>query len=253
MTTGYTLKEEIEKERKRPKPSSTNATVARAAFGDQIRKVLPVPGVIDGYNMSMGMVDRANQLRSYFTTLPARCEKEFFPGLFWSLDFAMVNCYKIFMTLYPQYNETSTGNRDRNSHRKFMEEFISEIFQYTDQTFETFPEKPQEKWQKIPRRQGRPSKAQSLSRSQESILLTSSGDHQHINTTKRSFCRGCGSIRLKMDKENSGKKTRGYIRGASTTWKCTICGPICHEPNCWSLVHSKGFRIQKRKHSEISL
>ena len=34
MTTSYTLKEEIEKERKRPKPSLTNAIVAKAAFRD---------------------------------------------------------------------------------------------------------------------------------------------------------------------------------------------------------------------------
>ena len=34
MTTGYNLKEELEKERKRPKKSLTSAIVARAAFGD---------------------------------------------------------------------------------------------------------------------------------------------------------------------------------------------------------------------------
>ena len=34
MTIDYTLKEEIKKERKRPKPSLTNAIVARAAFRD---------------------------------------------------------------------------------------------------------------------------------------------------------------------------------------------------------------------------
>ena len=34
MITSYTLKEEIEKERKRPKPSLINAIVARATFKD---------------------------------------------------------------------------------------------------------------------------------------------------------------------------------------------------------------------------
>ena len=57
MTTGYNLKEELEKERKRPKKSSTNANVARDTFSDKVRKVLPIPGVIEGYNTSIGIVD----------------------------------------------------------------------------------------------------------------------------------------------------------------------------------------------------
>ena len=34
MTTSYNLKEELEKERKRPKPLLISAIVARAAFSD---------------------------------------------------------------------------------------------------------------------------------------------------------------------------------------------------------------------------
>ena len=56
--------------------------MARDAFREEVRKILPIPGVIDGYNTSMNMVDQANQLRSYFTTLPNRIEKEFFPRVF---------------------------------------------------------------------------------------------------------------------------------------------------------------------------
>jgi len=77
--------------------------VARDAFSEEVRKILPIPGVIDGYNTSMNMVDQANQLRSYFTTLPNRTEKEFFPGVFWSLDYILVNYYKIFIIIYPEY------------------------------------------------------------------------------------------------------------------------------------------------------
>ncbi len=210
MTTGYSLQEEIEKERKRPKLSSTSATVARAAFGDQIRKVLPIPGAIDGYNMSMGMVDRANQLRSYFTTLPNRCEKEFFPGVFWSLDFIVVNCYRIYTTLYP--DET----RDHNAHRKFMEELINEIFQYTDKSFQTFPEKPPKKWQKIPRRPGRPSSAQRASREQRTLLSRPSIVHHHVKTQKRSYCQVCGHIQRVIDQESSEQKGKNRARGANT-------------------------------------
>ena len=34
MTTSYNLKEELEKERKRSKPSSISATIAKVAFSD---------------------------------------------------------------------------------------------------------------------------------------------------------------------------------------------------------------------------
>ena len=57
MTTSYNLTEEIQKERKRPKKSSINASMARDAFREEVRKILPIPGVIDGYNTSMNMVD----------------------------------------------------------------------------------------------------------------------------------------------------------------------------------------------------
>ena len=56
MTTGYNLTEEIWKEQKRPKKSSINASMARDAFGEEVRKILPIPGVINGYNTSMNIV-----------------------------------------------------------------------------------------------------------------------------------------------------------------------------------------------------
>jgi hypothetical protein len=254
MTTGYTLKEEIEKERKRPKKSSTSAIVARAAFGDQIRKVLPIPGAIEGYNTSMNMVDQANQLRSYFTTLPNRCEKEFFPGVFWSLDFILVNCYKIFMTIYSNYYQDFNGIRKRNSHRQFLEAFIDECFQYTDETFNTVPKKPEQIFKKIPRRQGRPSLSQEFTKSQKTTTIIPLENHKHIKSKKRSYCRCCGYIRRKIEAQKDPNiKQKDAIRGALTFWKCTICGPICKEVSCWNIFHLKGFKGRKRKLSEISI
>ena len=127
MTTSYNLTKEIQKERKRPKKSSINVFVARDAFGEEVRKILSIPSVIDGYNTSINIVDQANQLRSYFTTLPNRTEKEFLPRVFQSLDFILVNCYKIFITIYPEYSTYTTGNRDTTVHRRFIEDFINEI------------------------------------------------------------------------------------------------------------------------------
>ena len=72
FTTGYTPSEFVLKERKRPKKSSTNAVIARAAFNGAYRRELPVPTAIDDYNHSMGFVDNANQMRAAFTTYTRR-------------------------------------------------------------------------------------------------------------------------------------------------------------------------------------
>ena len=60
MTTDYTAQEIVEKNRKRPKKTLISASIARAPFGDAYSKVLPIPGIIDGYNNGMNIVDQAN-------------------------------------------------------------------------------------------------------------------------------------------------------------------------------------------------
>jgi hypothetical protein len=82
MTTGHSLTDIILRLRTRPRKSSTNATVAREAFGDMVKKELWIPVFIDSYNQGMNGVDLANQLRKAFSTHFHRCQKEFFPGMF---------------------------------------------------------------------------------------------------------------------------------------------------------------------------
>ena len=57
MTTGHTAQEIVEKNRKRPKKTSTSVSIARAPFRDEFSKVLPIPGIIDGYNNGINIVD----------------------------------------------------------------------------------------------------------------------------------------------------------------------------------------------------
>ena len=163
MTTGYTAQEIVERNRKRPKKSSTSASIARAPFEDEVTKILPIPGIIDGYNHSMNIVDQANQLRSYFTTHPNRTEKEFLPRIYWSFDFILVNYFEIYKALYPEFALNSKGNRDPKAYRRFIEELINEIFLYTDETFEKRPEKSKIQYTYTPRRPGRPLKPSTTS------------------------------------------------------------------------------------------
>ena len=82
MTTGHLPTEEITRNRRRPKKTSTNSTIAREVFDGQHRKELEIPFFIDCYNHYMNSVDVANQLRATATVHFSRNEKEFFPGMF---------------------------------------------------------------------------------------------------------------------------------------------------------------------------
>jgi hypothetical protein len=70
LTTAHSLhraEDIIIRDRKRPKPTSTNARITRPVFGDTPRKQLPIPRVIDDYNHHINGVDLANQFRAWMT------------------------------------------------------------------------------------------------------------------------------------------------------------------------------------------
>src|SRR6185312_3997359 len=85
----------VERVRRRPRETSTNATKVRAVFGTASKKALPIPCIIDNYNHHMGGVDIADQLRGYYAVqLPVR--RTWMPLFFWLLDTSIVNSYLIF-------------------------------------------------------------------------------------------------------------------------------------------------------------
>jgi Transposase IS4 len=84
----------IERIRRRPRETSTNAAKVRAVFGNSSKKSLPIPIVIDDYNHFMGGVDIADQLRGYYgTQLPVR--RTWMPLFFWLIDTAIINSYLV--------------------------------------------------------------------------------------------------------------------------------------------------------------
>jgi hypothetical protein len=91
MTTGHSLSEEITRLRKRPKKTSANAAITWPAFNGQPKKEMSIPVLIDMYNHFMGGVDIANSLRATATTHFNRCQKEFFPGIFFYIDLVTIN------------------------------------------------------------------------------------------------------------------------------------------------------------------
>ena len=68
--------------------------MVRGIFGNQSRKMLPIPEFIDDYNYHMGGVDIADQLRSYYCTQQRSC-RNWYPLFYWLLDTTLVNAYRI--------------------------------------------------------------------------------------------------------------------------------------------------------------
>jgi hypothetical protein len=84
----------VEKLRRKPRTTSLNAAKVREVFGDNSQQLLKIPCVVNDYNLHMGGVDIADQLRGYYTTqLTSR--RNWMPLFFWLLDIVLVNSFKL--------------------------------------------------------------------------------------------------------------------------------------------------------------
>lgn len=116
--------------RKRPSKTRTGAVQTRKAFGDCIRKELPIPELIDHYNHYMNAIDRFDQLRSYYSTL--RVHRKTWKALFSLLfDIVLVDSYKL--STYAEKTKTS-------GHKDFLLKLVSQLQERSTRT--TRPIKP---------------------------------------------------------------------------------------------------------------
>ena len=121
VTSYHDIKKKVERLRRRPEKTSTNATVVRDIFQDRLLKVLSIPEFIDDYNYYMGSVNIADQLRSYYPT-QQRCRRNWFPLFYWLLDTSLVNANRIQKTI------NSTGYRKLQSeHFRFRSEVANQL------------------------------------------------------------------------------------------------------------------------------
>ena len=103
MTSYHDIRKKVERLRRRPKLTSTNASIVRNIFKEASRKMLPIPEFIDDYNYNMGAVDIADQLRSYYSTQQTS-RRNWLPLFYWLLDTSLVNAYQIQKTMNPGRN-----------------------------------------------------------------------------------------------------------------------------------------------------
>jgi hypothetical protein len=97
MSTIYCIhkfaEDTVQRLRKRPKKTSTNARIVPAVFGDEPRKLLYIPRAIDDYNHHINGADIANQQRRYHTTQRKHTIRAWRPLFHWLLDMTVVNYY----------------------------------------------------------------------------------------------------------------------------------------------------------------
>jgi hypothetical protein len=75
----------------------------------------------------MNSVNVANQLRVTIIIYFSRNEKEFFPGMFWTINMILTNYWKIYESLYGPFLSPN-GIRLRNTYRKFLEALVELLF-----------------------------------------------------------------------------------------------------------------------------
>jgi hypothetical protein len=120
-TTIDGLGQTIERMRKRPGKTRTGAVQTRKVFGDDIKKMLPIPTLIDSYNHYMNSIDRFDQLKSYYTTL--RVHRKTWRSLFHLIiDIILVNCFKL-------SDYSNAKKLKRSGHRRFLQKLVAQLLE----------------------------------------------------------------------------------------------------------------------------
>ena len=122
MTSYHDIRKKVDRLHRRPKITSSNATVVHSVFQEESRKVLPIPECIDDYNYNMGVVDIADQLSSYYSTQQPS-QRNWLPLFYWLLDTSLVNAYRIQGMMNPH-------QRLRSEHFHFRSDVADELILY---------------------------------------------------------------------------------------------------------------------------
>ena len=120
--------------RKRPKGTSTLATITKQPFymfsppsgckePYEHTRLLPIPSAIDDYNHHMGKVDIADQLRAGFST-QQRGVKPWRPLFYWLLDSTIINAFRL--SEHQRKSKPNSG-KVRSAHQAFREALVSKL------------------------------------------------------------------------------------------------------------------------------
>ena len=96
--------------------------MTRKVFGDKVVKTLRIPTFIFYYNLYMGGVDIADQLRSYFNT-QRTYQKTWKPLFHFLLDTVLSNSY-----LLSSYRPTDRRATRHEGHKQFRKDLRDALF-----------------------------------------------------------------------------------------------------------------------------
>ena len=130
ITTAHSLhrpQDRIERQRTRPKSTSTNAKQAYSCFEGKVKKWLAIPVPIDDYNHSMNGVDTASQIQRGFSIHRPSEVRWWRPIFYWIVDICQNNAYLIWKT-------TQTHIKGKKHHQHFIDTLIEEMLGYDPDT-----------------------------------------------------------------------------------------------------------------------
>ena len=82
----------------------------------------------------MGGVDQVNQLWAAFTTHFCRNLKEFISGIFWCLNLAVTNSYKLNLAING-IKKTKNDKWDTSQHQEYIEDLVNLLFCVNSEEF----------------------------------------------------------------------------------------------------------------------
>jgi hypothetical protein len=216
MTTAHSLKspeDVVLINRKRPALNSTNRPILLPVFGDQHRKVLLTPRLIDDYNHHKCGGDTANQLR--VTCDLQRRNRRTWRALFdFFLKISIVNAYLLSTWGGHPPNEDSNGEDPLSSrnkaYRKFREDLIGSLWSYASNTGSTAPLAVTYEWVKLATRWKQCIQCRAREGTQESKMKAKRRPLEELST-------------------NIGKAPI-----SRTSWGCKQCEvALCMYGGCW--------------------
>jgi hypothetical protein len=222
MSTVLSGEGSVERQRRRPKITSTSAKTARAAYGpEEYIKAMSIPLFYDLYNYNMNAVDRADQLAANNAGL-RKCRRGGWQALeHWLLRVVLCNCFILALWGGPD------GDRPINfrSQRDFRQQLIDSLLVMSKD---------------LPR-----SKKRRISHISDRAEVLPVSHHEKESTKKRRQCVACAGLRLSDRPQkrvalatiaaNKGRPNKTRIV-RSHCKQCEVF--LCSEGLCWSIYHS---------------
>ena len=215
MSTVSSEMETVERLRRRPAKTATNARTSRQIFGDEATKKLLIPAFIDNYNYFMGAVDQADQLRSYYSTL-RKHNKNWKPLWHFLFDTTVINCYK----LYRHHPRTPIAQAQRLEQKNFRIKLAIALFDHSKRT--SFPapamSKPLTRYV-VPDVASQHQHAVLSAQSKGCIVCKVAGRRPADGTMKR---KALGELSHNIQRPSQAIKRRKLER-KKTRYGCTLC------------------------------